>query len=56
MPISSFGENMRVIDNQLRIATERQRTIKINFNKLVVFDDKAISGLPNIRKRKEGKA
>ena len=55
MPISTFAENMRVVDNQLRIATERQRTAKINFNKLVVFDDKEISGLPSVRKRKEGK-
>ena len=55
MPVSTFAENMRVVDNQLRIATERQRTAKINFNKLVVFDDKEISGLPSVRKRKEGK-
>jgi len=55
MPLSSFAESIRIQDNQLKIATERQRTAKVNFNKLVIFDDKNASGLPNIRERKKGK-
>ena len=55
MPISAFAENMRVVDNQLRIATERQRTAKINFNKLVVFDDEKVSGLTAATKEEKGK-
>ena len=54
MPLSNFAESIRVQDNQLKIATERQRTAKINFNKLVVFDDESISGLPNVRKSEKG--
>ena len=55
MPLSNFAESIRIQDNQLKIATERQRTAKINFNKLVIFDDKKASGLPNIRERKKSK-
>ena len=55
MPVSSYAESIRIQDNQLRIATERQRTTKINFNKLVIFDDEKVSGLTATTKQEKGK-
>jgi hypothetical protein len=55
MPVSNYAENIRIQDNQLRIATERQRTTRINFNKLVVFDDEKVSGLTPTAKEEKGK-
>ena len=55
MPLSNFAESIRIQDNQLKIATERQRTTKINFNKLVIFDDEKVSGLTTTTKQEKGK-
>jgi hypothetical protein len=55
MPLSSYAESIRIQDNQLKIATERQRTTKINFNKLVIFDNEKISGLTAPKKQEKGK-
>ena len=55
MPETDFAESIRVQDNQLKIATERQRTTKINFNKLVIFNDEKISGLTAPTKEERGK-
>jgi hypothetical protein len=55
MPVSSYAESIRIQDNQLKIATERQRTTKINFNKLVIFDDEKVSGLTATTKQEKGK-
>jgi hypothetical protein len=55
MPVSSYAESIRIKDNQLRIATERQRTTKINFNKLVIFNDEKVSGLTAATKQEKGK-
>ena len=55
MPLSDFADSIRIQDNQLKIATERQRTAKINFNKLVIFDDEKISGLTQITREEKSK-
>ncbi len=55
MPLSSYAESIRIQDNQLKIATERQRTTKINFNKLVIFDGEKVSGLTATTKQEKGK-
>ena len=53
MPLSGLAESMRIKDRQLFITTTHTRLIKINFNKLVIFDDQKISGLtPSARKEK----
>ena len=55
MPVSSYAESIRIQGNQLKIATERQRTTKINFNKLVIFNDEKVSGLTPTTKEEKGK-
>jgi hypothetical protein len=54
-PLSNFAESIRIQDSQLKIATERQRTTKVNFNKLVIFDDEKVSGLTPTTKEEKGK-
>ena len=55
MPVSNYAESIRIQGNQLKIATERQRTTKINFNKLVIFNDEKVSGLTPTTKEEKGK-
>ena len=56
-PLSSNVENIRVKSNSIVVTTENQRVIKARFKKLIVFDDKQIKGLPDIKKveKKENK-
>ena len=44
--------NLRVVDKTLVVATD-SRSTKYNFNRLVVFDDKEIKGLPRITKEEK---
>mgnify|MGYP003135624502 FL=1 len=51
LPMSDKAASIRVNDNQLSVVTKRSRNIKFNFNKLVVFDDEEVFGLPTIKKK-----
>lgn len=55
LPLGPNAESMRVRDNQLSVITKHARNIKFNFNKLVVFDNEQISGLPQITSEKRGR-
>jgi len=55
MPLSGLAENIRIKEKRLFITTKHSRSIKINFNKLVVFDDKKVSGLTATTKQEKGK-
>ncbi len=51
LPMSDKAANIRITDNELSVVTRQSRNIKFNFNKLVVFDDEKIFGLPQIKKK-----
>ena len=50
LPMSDNVSSIRIKNSQLSVITKRYRNIKFNFNKLVVFDDEEIYGLPSIKK------
>jgi len=45
-------ENMRINDSELTVTTSDFKVVKIKFNKLIVFDDTFIFGLPPAKKEK----
>lgn len=51
LPMADKASSIRINDNQLSVVTNRSRNIKFNFNKLVVFDDEKVFGLPAIKKK-----
>jgi len=55
MPLSDLAENMRIKERQLSITTRHSRLIRINFDKLVIFDDKKVSGLTTTTRKEKGK-
>jgi len=55
MPLSDMAENIRIKEEQLFVVTKQSRLIKINFNKLVIFDDEKISGLDAVIRKEKGK-
>jgi hypothetical protein len=55
MPLTGLAENIRIKEKQLFITTTHSRLIKINFNKLVIFDDEKVFGLTQVAMEKRGK-
>ena len=55
VPMSDKAESISIQDNKLKAITKNSRLGRFEFEKLVVFDDRKIKGLPNIRKQKVGK-
>jgi hypothetical protein len=55
VPMSDKAESISIQDNKLKAITKNSRLGRFEFEKLVVFDDRRIKGLPNIRKQKVGK-
>lgn len=55
MPLSDKAASITVQDNILRVVTKDSRLVKFNFEKLIVFDDNGINGLPLLKKEKVGK-
>ena len=55
MPLSDKATSITVQDNILRIITKDSRLVKFSFEKLIVFDDNGINGLPLLKKEKIGK-
>ena len=56
MPLSDMAESIRIKERQLSVITNHSRLIKINFNKLVIFDDEKISGLTQITGKEKSKS
>lgn len=47
-PLSSRARSIRVKENTLIITTENLRVVKATFNKLIVFEDTHLQGLPEV--------
>ena len=54
MPISSDDNKLRVADNTLTVISGNSAT-KFNFNKLVIFDDEQVKGLPRVAREEKKK-
>ena len=52
MPVNGLDNNLRVVENTL-VVTTGFKTIKFNFNKLVIFEDESIKGLTRISKEEK---
>ena len=48
LPLSSNASGMRIVDNLLTVTTNNHRVVKFTFDKLVIFDDEGVTGLPPI--------
>ena len=48
LPLSDNASGLRIVDNLLTVTTNNHRVAKFEFNKLVVFDDEGVTGLPPI--------
>ena len=55
LPMSDKTEAISIQDNRLKAITSNSRLGRFEFNKLIIFDDGKIRGLPPIRKQKIGK-
>ena len=55
LPMSDKIEAISIQDNKLKAITSNSRLGRFEFDKLIIFDDGKIRGLPPIRKQKIGK-
>ena len=55
LPMSDKAESISIQDNKLKAVTSNSRLGRFEFDKLIIFDDANIRGLPPIRKQKVGK-
>ena len=55
VPLSGNAAGLRVVDNLLTATTNNHRVVKFNFNKLVIFDDERLYGLPPMSGEIRGK-
>ena len=56
LPMGNKAASLNVRDNVLRVTTHNSRLGRFSFNKLVVFDDTDLHGLPAIRRQEIGKS
>jgi hypothetical protein len=54
LPISGLDNKLRILDNTLTVTSGNTAT-KFNFNKLVIFDDKQVKGLPRVKREEKEK-
>tara|TARA_R110000824_G_scaffold342743_2_gene529230 strand:- start:1561 stop:2418 length:858 start_codon:yes stop_codon:yes gene_type:complete len=54
MPINTLDNSLRIKDSILNVSSGA-KTIKFKFNKLVIFEDEGITGLPKVLKEEKGK-
>ena len=54
LPISGLHNKLRILDNTLTVTSGNTAT-KFNFNKLVIFDDKQVKGLPRVKREEKEK-
>lgn len=55
-PIGDKASSLNVRDNVLKVSTQSSRLAHFEFEKLVVFDDREIFGLPAIKRKEIGKS
>lgn len=53
LPVNNNDNNLRVTDSTL-VVSSGSKVIKLNFNKLVIFEDEGITGLTRISKEEKG--
>jgi len=56
LPVRSKVSSINIRDNILKVTTLDYRLARFKFNKLVIFDDKDVYGLPLIKEKKVGKS
>jgi hypothetical protein len=56
LPMGDKAASINIRDNILKVTTHNSRLAKFTFNKLVIFDDQGVFGLPPIRKQEIGKS
>ena len=56
LPMTNRASSINIRDNLLKVTTPNSRLGRFEFKKLVIFDDTAISGLPAMTSRHEGKS
>jgi hypothetical protein len=52
LPLSDKATSLTVQDNLLKVVTKDSRLARFEFNKLIIFDDEKINGLPLLKKEK----
>lgn len=55
MPMTNRASSANIQDNLIKVITPNSRLGRLEFEKLVIFDDTRVSGLPMAKERKEGK-
>ena len=48
LPLSNNASGIRIVENLLTVTTNNHRVAKFSFNKLIIFDDESVAGLPPI--------
>ena len=56
LPMSDKTEAISIQDNKLKAVTSNSRLGRFEFNKLVIFDDRGVRGLPPVRRQEVGKS
>ncbi len=56
LPMGNKVSSINIRDNLLKATTKDSRLAKFEFNKLIIFDDKDVYGLPLIKEKKVGKS
>ena len=55
LPLSDKVSSLNIRDNILKVATTGARLAQFGFNKLVIFDDREVYGLPPVKEQEIGK-
>jgi hypothetical protein len=55
LPMGDKAASINIRDNVLKVSTHNSRLGRFEFNKLVIFDDENVYGLPLIKRREIGK-
>lgn len=56
LPMGDKVVSLNILENTLKASTRNSKLARFSFNKLVVFDDKAVFGLPEIKRSDVGKS
>ena len=56
LPMGDKAASISIKDNLLKISTHASRLGKFEFNKLIVFEDKGVYGLPSLQRQEIGKS
>ena len=56
MPLGNKTSSLNIRDHVLKVATTGARVAEFKFNKLIIFDDRQVFGLPPLKEQKVGKS